>query len=164
MNFAFPLSAIDAATERSEVNSSAFYFGAAVGDWTSPQNVSLWRDEAKTLFDPCPSGWRVPKSGEGDLNPWNYFTAENSRWNSSALPGRFWNESAVYGGTAWYCAYGLRTLSTQGGINFTGVGYYWSTTAPGPTPSRLRFDQRNVVADNYTGARAEGDPVRCVRE
>ena len=141
-----------------------FYFAAAKGDWTDPQNPLLWQDGVKTLFDPCPEGWRVPKSGADIQSPWHYLATGNSLWNSDALPGRLWNETAVYGGTAWYCAYGLRTLSTQGGLYFSGTGYYWSTTVPGQTPSRLRFDNKSVVADNYTGAHAEGDPVRCIRE
>ena len=32
------------------------------GDWLSPSNdATLWQDAEKTIYDPCPAGYRVPK-------------------------------------------------------------------------------------------------------
>lgn len=32
------------------------------GDWITDFDNSLWRDDEKTIYDPCPAGWRVPAS------------------------------------------------------------------------------------------------------
>lgn len=29
-------------------------------DWVTPSDNTLWRDDAKTIYDPCPVGYRVP--------------------------------------------------------------------------------------------------------
>ncbi len=128
-------------------------------------NDALWRDDLKTLFDPCPAGWRVPRCGDGELSPWSAFTPEHGPYNGiKALFGRLWDGSAVFGGTVWYPACGVRTPDSQGSVYYFGTGYYISTSTQGMRPARLRFDKSTVTPANYSGARCDGHSVRCVQE
>lgn len=158
------------AIERSEVNSSAFYFGAVQNDWdwTSPQNDVLWRDGIKTLFDPCPAGWRVPRSGrEGSgCNPWEVFTAGNSVWNetSAAASGRRWMSPESIGGDNWYPLTPRRYYSTG---NFQiGAGFCHTTSIDPETPTAARHFvySKEWVHGFEQHARTHGHSVRCVRE
>ena len=153
-------------------NPVAFYFAAAQNDWTSPQNGELWRDEIKTLFDPCPNGWRLPKSGTTtdipNPSPWKAFNMDNSVLDISG--GRVFN-TVVHGaaGKTWYPAAGYRhwlngnfnlvtvELSCMSSTSTNGVIYYLYSTASTVKPSGF----------NDGGgwpAPAIGFPVRCVRE
>jgi hypothetical protein len=38
--------------------------GDGVGDWLATADNNLWNDTAKSLYDPCPYGWRVPTADE----------------------------------------------------------------------------------------------------
>jgi hypothetical protein len=41
--------------------SNLFFIGS--GNWANPNNNNLWTS-SKTVYDPCPSGWRVPTKDE----------------------------------------------------------------------------------------------------
>ena len=43
-------------------NPHKFVLGNASGDWLATKDNSLWAS-SKTMYDPCPAGWRVPESG-----------------------------------------------------------------------------------------------------
>jgi len=30
------------------------------GDWITPADLTLWQNDVKTIYDPCPPGYRVP--------------------------------------------------------------------------------------------------------
>lgn len=133
-------------------------------DWytnsTSPsdENGSLWGGEygvapsPKTVYDPCPVGWRVPTYLNG-VDPWHDFT---HAWNNQ-YTGENWG--SVLG---WYPASGLR-FELNGNIQEVGGrGLYWTAYASGSTVSYL-----NIQADmtfNNSAYRAWGFPVRCVQE
>ena len=42
------------------------YQGAGGKDWITPSNNELWKDESKSLYDPCPPGYRVPARIDSD--------------------------------------------------------------------------------------------------
>ena len=37
------------------------------GDWVDPSDAALWSDDAKTIYDPCPPGYRVPTSSSNNF-------------------------------------------------------------------------------------------------
>ncbi|MCC8061846.1 MAG: hypothetical protein LIO68_01195 [Rikenellaceae bacterium] len=125
----------------------------------------------KTLFDPCPAGWRVPRSGDEvtqtEHNPWRYFTMENSQWNgavSGPTAGRTYG-AVVYGGngTCWYPAAGGRN-QYAGMLPWSGYWCHnWSTTI-----TTRYWILRSIAGMVDTGGdfnyRALGYSVRCVRE
>ena len=46
-------------------NPHKFILADQGGDWLSEKDNSLWGSE-KTIYDPCPAGWRVPEGGYND--------------------------------------------------------------------------------------------------
>lgn len=128
----------------------------------------LWRDESKTLFDPCPTGWRVPRSGEHEQGLWYHFTLDNSTWNGSENPqptdGRHFGSGTVYNGTAWYGAGGWR-IDTRGHFaDVSKLSLIWSSTPNSTTAYDLYCDIRSITYANAYASRSDGISVRCVRE
>lgn len=144
---------------------SAFYFAPENGtmDWTSPRNDALWQDALKTLFDPCPVGWRVPKNGEGELSPWTAFTHTNGPWQDfgiGATGGRQWTFSGI---SIWYPGCGLRHAHSGKVNNYGRYQWLWSASTIGDESYRFRYDQTSVQPYAFS-VRGDGSPVRCVRE
>lgn len=91
-------------------------------DWLTPPNADLWgaTSRAKTIFDPCPRGWRVPL----DHTAWNYVNAGNFVWDATNCCRRM-------SGGAWFPAAGRYDhenppIRTESGILQVGhYGYYW---------------------------------------
>lgn len=150
---------------RMSVDSSAFYFAESESyDWTTPQNNVLWQDGLKTLFDPCPAGWRVPLSGAESLRPWNSLTIANGPWygttdNTDPSAGRMFQS-----GTVWYGATGGRS-QRSGFLSWVCEWcHVWSSTL---TPEQywiFRFNFGQIDEGGQTHAPAIGLSVRCVRE
>lgn len=148
-------------------NSSAFYYGGQNYDWTSPQNASLWQDGIKTLFDPCPTGWRVPLSGdkESGRSPWDTFTIDNGPWEGLGLHyGRHWDSPQVVGGPSWFPCSGYRRYNTGGNLDRAEAGgFFWYSTVMGSNGRDTGF-YIHIVYSTATDPRAYGFSVRCVRE
>lgn len=128
----------------------------------------LWQDGVKTLYDPCPPGWRVPQSGEGIQNPWKNFTGDNSAYGAGADGGRKWKDPAIYNSAqTWYPCSGVRSQQSSGNI-FPAVGntgYYWTASTLLTRGNRLRFDSQSVLSGASTSdVRSDAYPVRCIRE
>ncbi|MDE5945261.1 MAG: hypothetical protein K2G93_06740 [Rikenella sp.] len=170
MNTAFCPFRINPAQRRSR-NPGSFYFDVVEpSDWTTPENDALWIGERKTLFDPCPSGWQVPKGGDpADKpypSPWKAFSVNNGDWESSG--GRTFR-SVVYGaaGTTWYPAAGYRRWN-PGGLILVGteLGCFAASKADGLV--HYLYSVANTVnPSGFSGGwphPAIGFPVRCVRE
>lgn len=137
---------------------TTFFSGGTVKDWTA-QNDLLWRNEVKTLFDPCPAGWRVPRS-----TIWENVTADNALWETThgtANTGvRMW--SIVLGGTAWYPAQGYRAAGSGNVAGGTSSAANWSSTVDGS--GAVAWGISNPVQLPGAKVRANGYAVRCVKE
>ncbi|MCC8063402.1 MAG: hypothetical protein LIO68_09240 [Rikenellaceae bacterium] len=147
---------------------SGFYFAGSQSDWTFPHNDDLWQDLTKTLFDPCPAGWRVPRSGEvaGGRNPWGFFTADNSSWSetTAALAGRRWTFPESNGGDDWY-PLTPRRYYTSGNFQLeTGFCHTTTISSETPTSGRHFVYSKEWVHNFESHSRAHGHSVRCVRE
>ena len=137
-------------------------------DWysnsSSVKNDYLWNstEGAKTVYDPCPYGWRVPVSGGGSASPW-YSSSSGNYTNATFNYGWNWTKAAYPLG--WYPAQGYRRNS-NGSFRYTGVrGYYWSATPYNYYAYSLYF-RSSSVSPSYTSSqyRAYGYAVRCVKE
>lgn len=127
-------------------------------DWLyKNHDSSLWGN-TKTMYDPCPAGWKVPSK-----SVWNDFAnLTDGEFNS----GWYFR---VSDGATLYPAAGRRSFSkgTLTNVNHDGTlwtGYYWSANATTDgKASSLYFNLNNVVPaqPNY---RAGGFQVRCVKE
>ncbi len=130
--------------------------GVAPKDWyiggSDTQNNALW-GSTKTVYDPCPAGWKVaPKAA---FSSWDPSTA-TSTWDTN---GRIY--APVPG--SWYPTAGYRN-SASGALDRVGTnGYYWSSAFIGTSSTLLSFDQGNVVPAG-DDSRSCGFSVRCVLE
>lgn len=148
------------------MNIGTFYFSGAAEpwDWTAPHNDNLWQDGSKTLFDPCPAGWRVPKGGAGTLSPWSAFTLENGVWHgltdlTDSTAGRYFMS-----GTVWYGVTGGRSQISANLAWGCQWCHVWSSHL---TPEQywiLRFNGVKIDNGGQTHAPAIGLSVRCLRE
>ena len=148
-------------------NPFVFYkYAASPYDWfvynnSSYQNNTLWGGgtisattfASKTVFDPCPVGWRVP--------PW---TGSNSPW-SGYSSNSFSNYSILLTGIGYYPASGYRDNSTGAVNNVGNNGYCWSASPNSTNGYYLNFNSSGNVNPAYgNSGRANGFSVRCVQE
>ena len=148
---------------------TTFVYGVSSSDhdWCYPsRDNSLWTtsDKAKSIYDPCPSGWRVPPDGGnngiwskalGSLSDFEY-DSTNEGMNFS---GKFGSASTI-----WYPASGFR-FHNDGSLDFVGdYGYYWSASPSSNYAYCLYFSDYGSVYSSGSHYRARGQAVRCVKE
>lgn len=135
-------------------------------DWHySSRNNDLWTS-SKTIYDPCPVGWRVPDGGINGV--WakacgssSYF--EDYPYDSTDegmnFSGKFGSASVI-----WYPASGYR-YSDDGSLNFVGSdGFFWSVTPESHYAYYLGFFSYGNVNPSDYDRRAHGKAVRCLQE
>ncbi len=127
-------------------------------DWLySNHDASLWAAN-KTMYDPCPVGWKVPES-----KVWNGI-AEMT--DGEFEGGWYFN---INGQTTFYPAAGRRSFSKGllTNVNHDGTpytGYYWSVNSAASNKSvgmYFNIDGIDAAQANY---RAGGFQIRCVKE
>lgn len=145
-------------------------------DWMSTPDPTLW-GSVKTIYDPCPAGWKVPAGGPEGLWAKAAGLDENTVYSTYEIP---WEAEPYYGcnytgifGSApviWYPATGFRSRANGNITNQMMYAQYWSSTASGRrsyslyqyvngTSSLGGMSQMASTAD-----RAYALAVRCVRE
>ncbi len=149
-------------------NPSTYYYSPASGtrDWNSSPDETLWGDgTTKSVYDPCPEGWRIPPS-----QTWSDFnettSIKNSDWTSKvnlALGGRLYSAGSV---KAFFPTSGHRT-GLSGEFYELGQGGCITTTTPDATPtgwSAFFTYNVNEGGRNSHYYRSYGYPVRCIQE
>ncbi len=137
-----------------------FAFILSSADWNTSPNDALWGGAStsaptdKTIFDPCPAGWRVAAWSSG-YSPWSVFNTSNFTW-SDVDKGRTYNST-------FYPAAGCRYASSGALYNVGSYGYYWSASPNGSNGSNLSFYSYHVYPSSIHN-RAYGFAVRCVQE
>jgi hypothetical protein len=129
-------------------------------DWfvSSESNPHLWGGEmyGKTIFDPCPVGYKVPESYVWDNN--------QSDWSVATNYGKTWD--GVNG--AFFPMAGIRDVIT-GELGYTGsLSMYW-TSGDNEVSSAKMLYLANGNMSQYGGitptlGRVYGGSVRCVAE
>ena len=127
-------------------------------DWCYIGDNTLWQSE-KTIYDPCPVGWRVPDGGSEGV------------WENAGFPSKNkydTNEGMKFNvadaGNAWYPAAGLLTYKAGeiGSVAYSGT--YWSATLKGTNPYALYFSSYGSVYFTYTNSKGFAFSVRCVQD
>lgn len=159
--------------------------GDGIGDWLVSADNSLWNDTSKSVYDPCPFGWRVPTAQ--DLSFLQLSDTEDSK-SVNEVRGQYgWHLS--YGTSSYFWPACGRRRYTDGkveNINYytkeeynpsldydpqpqPWAGYYWtSTTAEEGKAIAMHFDLRttrsiNKFDTNLLAHKANGFQVRCIK-
>jgi len=137
-------------------NPATFYYG--VNDWytssssLSDQNNGLW-GLAKTIYDPCPQGWKVMSMAAYSLfsKSTMTYTSENYGWTDKSSD-TFWSLS---GGLRYY---------DGACYDVSANGYDWSVDAISNRARAFNISYTYVDSSIFSIIRASGFPVRCVRD
>ena len=128
-------------------------------------DLSLWNSKVgkKTIFDPCPDGWRVPDGKDGEYeSPW-----EQAKKNVTPLVRyKGFSLKGIY-----YPAAGYRELLTGNMPNnsFLDNALYWAGNIPSlyRQPSIMRYTLIDSTGYSFSISvawDAYGGSVRCVKE
>lgn len=148
-------------------NPDVFIWRSGGGNWTQGNKYNpatynskiLWQDpnatsgnHAKSIFDPCPTGWKLPENG------WcSVFNTTTFPWDSGC-------KARIYKDTNVFPAFGNR-YSASGGLYYVGSsGFYWSSSPSSVTLGYNLFFSSSGVNPSYNGDRAGGFAVRCLKE
>ncbi len=124
--------------------------------WGTLYNGSTYTQNGKTIFDPCPAGWKVATTGQVFANCTTTSTNGKGR-NVTQVGSTPITDFIAYSGARSYNA---------GTVNYVANGgYYWSSCQSGssnyPGQSMLANNANFQPTSGY--GRAYGYPVRCVR-
>ncbi|WP_297411341.1 FISUMP domain-containing protein [uncultured Alistipes sp.] len=141
-------------------------------DWNRSHDDTLWTAAEKSLYDPCPKGWRLA----ADFTGWQ--VADDRSAGAAAFEEQFgWNltngsETLFFlGGGRRSWLNGLITNVNTSEVPKPWIGYYW--TAKAGTDNRSEALYFNLDTDdaalsafdpNLAARRAEGMQVRCIKE
>ena len=144
-------------------------------DWQTPQNNACWGDgAAKSVYDPCPTGWRIAPVGTWDDfgKTWGntfskYHEGQSDTWRS-ADQTKAGGLYAVGGVKAFYSVPGCRGsghITGKGTLWYVGAGgYNWSSSVSvNGAAYCLDFNSTWISPANVKD-RAHGYPVRCIQE
>lgn len=165
------LAQADGTLEKSILNPTVFYTDSyPSGDWKDVSDDDSWGGEsmAKTIYDPCPAGYKVPVSDASGNTPYDWLTYDSITWDGE-------NHGADYNGI-WFPATGTRvyasgTLDYNEGTEYGGL---WTGTK-GKASDDLEqypdlYAQYMFIIDwnrMFTvskDSRSQGMSVRCVKE
>ena len=142
-------------------------------DWyytgDSSTDNTRWTNSAKpkSIYDPCPAGWRVPDGGDNGV--WSKALGSSSSFNDESLysySNEGMNFSGMFGSdqTIWYPASGYRYGYGCFLVNVGGIGVYWAASLSNNRACYLDFRSNGSVNPSRDGHRAVGLSVRCLQE
>lgn len=142
-------------------NPAKFYTNSSGNLFTDLSDLSyVWNDKRtnistnnkKSIFDPCPKGWRVPRTG---INS-DFKFSSTVVWTSGPKRG-------VYRSIANFYTTGGRDAATCALGGLTANHYSWySEPTSNTTANVLSIDLYNITVSN--GIKTRAVPVRCVQE
>ena len=117
-----------------------------------PTNLTKdwWNPEIKTLYDPCPYGYRIPKSGT-----YTGFTAPTSTSSGTLSYGQTWKSS-------FFPASGYRDPGSGKFLVVGSCGVYWMSTPISVATGCSIYFYSSFANPNHSGGSSGGLPVRCI--
>ena len=128
---------------------------------------------SKTIYDPCPPGYRVPDGGSDGVwskafgSPFSFDrdvydnTDKGFNFGSS---GECAHKLSTGASTCWYPAAGYLNSSFCSLANVGSDGLYWSCSPDGYNACRLGIYRNGSVYPSNSSVRALGASVRCIKE
>ena len=139
-------------------------------DWyytvSSSTDNSRWTtsESSKSIYDPCPTGWRVPDGGNAGVWAKAIGSSDDFEYTYNSTNGGI-NFSGKLGdaSTIWYPATGCRSHN-DGSLCYVDIrGFCWSASTYSYCAYTL-FSNDGYVYPSEEAARASGQPVRCLQE
>ncbi len=147
------------------------YNAGGNNDWQAANDNSRWQS-SKTIYDPCPAGWRVPDGGSNGV--WCKAFGTSSFWGTSSnldstnkgMDFSKTDKTLANLGPIWYPTSGYRYCSYNFGLlyNVGNYGLYWSVALDGERAQELFFGDKGHVNPSGSHERADGLAVRCMKE
>ncbi len=141
-------------------------------DWNISHDNTLWSTAKKSIYDPCPRGWRVAKSFDG------WAIEDDLAAGAAAYERRFgWNlgngtETLFFlggGRRSWFN--GLITNVNSNETPKPWIGWYWTAEPKDDALSMAMYfslDTDDAAQSAFVTAqkarRADGMQIRCIRE
>jgi hypothetical protein len=142
-------------------NPNVFIIGdeGSKNDWYyGDDNEKLWDNNGfKTIYDPCPTGWRVPYALTEEESPWK--GVDNTNFTYDAANRQWVGTSCV-----WECP-GIRDRS--GNLNAAGTGHCWGASTrsiDGHIKRHMLFCWSYGISNFWDTRGSYGFFVRCVLE
>jgi len=151
-------------------------------DWLTTSKQDLWSDDEKTIYDPCPPGYKVPSRDYMELLI-AAKEAQDYNLRFENMGNRYWNYSYLLKNYPWPAA-GMRQgrsstngndggqlvfSGTEGIEDYFGQCLYWTSTpavldrvAPGGS-YRFKTSGYEVYSIDDFGDNADAYPIRCVK-
>ncbi|MDR2131423.1 MAG: hypothetical protein LBP56_09740, partial [Odoribacteraceae bacterium] len=156
-----------------------YIFYAEGSDWvqSNPYTANSWNNPGwytsvpkagKSLFDPCPPGWRLPVDGA-----WATFSLDNVHPSDDGFAAytsiagwEFYLDNVLKNARAYHPATGYRTPTKNGNMDGGGYGaYIWSSTPlTGNSVQTWYFLARESSVGHSYMPRSYGNSVRCIQE
>lgn len=139
------------------------YGNGGWGSWLPEADNSLWSNDSKTIYDPCPAGYRIP--ARNTSQPWHSS-------DLSTVTGWSENESAHYftlGSPVTVFPFsGYRDEGGPTSINYAGYrACIWTSYASGGTGAghlNVRSASKGNAHALSSTAVSRGGTIRCVKE
>lgn len=136
-----------------------------INDWywhgssTRGTNLDRWKINEKTIYDPCPNGWRVPDKIWTDSGLSTNAVSADSENKGVVIGTPYVNTSSWYPATGFY-------YSDKGYIDYPQYGYYWSVDTRYSlyinVNTGIQITGSNSIT--YPYPYAHGWSVRCCKE
>ena len=130
------------------------------GDWADVPNNNFWMETEKTLYDPCPAGYRVPNKSSGDF--WASDLSAKAGWAISSTAGwlTLGSPAAEFPIAGYRDDYGVGEMAKVG----TRTLYWFARSASDAAGAGadLRYDKGTYKFGSAPKARLGS--VRCVVE
>ena len=138
----------------SNINNYDWYYSGS-----SSTDNTRWQS-TKTIYDPCPAGWRVPDGASNGV--WKKVGFDDHSYDFSDRGMLF--RSGISSPAAWYPAAGFRFINDGALCSVGSYGYYMSVAPDGYYVYSLEFYYKGNVYPTDSGYRATGKSVRCLQE
>ena len=138
-------------------------------DWcytgSSSMDESRWQS-SKTIYDPCPAGWRVPDGGANGVWATAYGANDVSVATLDDDVNQGFDFSGLFGSDAsiWYPLTGYRHFDDRGLAGAGGETRYWAVPASGRYAPFLHFRSYDSVGLAGLSDCGHGYSVRCMKE
>ena len=128
--------------------------------WTTSGDV-------KSIYDPCPAGWRVPDGGNNGV--WSNALGSSQNLSDESLydsTNKGINFSGKLGSSSsiWYPVSGFRNENDGSLINVDDVGYYWSASPHNECARYLYIDYYGYISPSGWYYCAYAMAVRCIQD